>query len=167
MKIEHKRILWRFLLFALFGLLMEVFFGATGSLIKGNWHTLRGGSSPWMMIDYGLLGVVLMPLAQPMMRRGIPLIGRAVVYMAGIFLVELVSGYVFDVVGIEVWDYSHLPLNLGGYITLTYAPFWYVLGLFVEAIYRRLDAMATVVARGLCADDVLALAPPEEKRPVA
>jgi len=163
MKTELKRTLWRFLLFALFGLLIEVFFGAIGQLVKGNWSTFRGGTSPWMMVDYGLLGIITMPLARPMMRARIPLIGRAAVYMIGIFLVEFISGWIFDLAGIHVWDYSDKPLNLYGYITLTYTPFWYTLGLFVEPIYRRIDAMAVVLARGIQADHLLTFAPPEDK----
>ena len=151
MSVQTKRVIWRFMLFALFGLLMEVFFGAFGSLSRHNWN-MRGGTSPWMMLDYGLLGIVLMPLARPMMRRGIPLVGRAVAYMLLIFFVELVSGWVFDLCGIKVWDYSHLRYNLCGYITLLYTPFWYALGLVVEYLYKKIDAASLLFALGVNAD---------------
>ncbi|HEO72231.1 MAG TPA: hypothetical protein ENN80_13295 [Candidatus Hydrogenedentes bacterium] len=151
---QTKRVLLRFLLFALAGMLMEVFFTAAGALIHdGNWN-MHGHSSPWMMMDYGLLGIVLMPIARPLIRRGVALPFRAAVYMAGIFFVEFVSGWVFDVCGLVIWDYSHLPLNLCGYITLLYIPCWYATGLVVEYLYRRFDAFALVLAAGVSPEEL-------------
>ena len=57
MSLQTKRALGRFILFALLGLLAEVFFTAAGTLIRGDWN-MHGLSSPWMMFDYGLLGLV-------------------------------------------------------------------------------------------------------------
>lgn len=150
---QTRRILLRFFIFAGIGLLMEVFFTGIGDLLHGDWN-MRGHTSPWMMLDYGLLGIVTMWMARPMIARGIPLPLRAVVYMLGIFLVEYVSGMVFThVLGLRIWDYSNLPYNLHGQITALYAPFWYALGLCVEFLYRRVDACAVMLARGI---------PPEE-----
>ncbi len=153
MSIEKKRVLYRFVMFGLIGMVMEVFFTAGGAFIGGDWD-MHGHSSPWMILDYGLLGLVLMPIARPMIRRQIPLPLRAVVYMLGIFAVEFISGWIFDMCGLTIWDYSHLPLHLMGYITLTYAPFWYGLGLVVEAVYRRVDVCALVLAKGLSAGHI-------------
>lgn len=153
MSLQTKRTLMRFLIFALFGLLLEVFFTGIANLRAGHW-SFRGHTSPWMIFDYGLMGLVLMPMARPMIRRRIPLVLRAVAYMIGIFIVEFVSGWIFDLCGLEIWDYSHLPLNLHGYITLTYIPFWYAFGLVAEYLYRRFDALALVWAAGLTADDI-------------
>jgi uncharacterized membrane protein len=161
MSTQTKRVLLRFLIFALIGLLMEVFFGALGGLIRGHYN-LHGGTSPWMMIDYGLLGIVTMPLARPMMRKGIPLVLRAVIYMLGIYLVEFVSGWIFDLCNIEIWDYSNKAYNLYGYITLMYAPYWYALGLGVEYLYKKVDAMALVLALGLKAEQIEASIAPQK-----
>lgn len=147
----YARALVRFLLFAWLGLLIEVHFTALGSLTGGDWN-LRGHTSPWMMLDYGLLGILLMPIARPLIARGVPLVLRAMVYMLGIFAVEYVSGMIFTACGLRIWNYSHLPYNLHGQITLLYAPLWWGLGLAVEAIYRRIDAFAVVLLRGLSAE---------------
>jgi uncharacterized membrane protein len=147
LSVNTKRVLWRFLLFACFGLLIEVFFTALGGIGRGRIN-LVGHTSPWMMIDYGLLGLVLMPIANPLIRRNVPLPVRAIVYMLAIFFVELVSGWFFDLCGIKIWDYSHLRYNIHGYITAMYAPFWFGLGLVVEAVYRRIDATALLFATG-------------------
>ncbi len=153
MSTQTKRVLLRFLLFAFIGLLIELFFTSLGRLLGGNIN-MKGHTSPWMMIDYGLLGVVTGPLMTALKGVRIPLVGRAFVYMIGIFAVEFVSGWVFDLCGIEIWDYSDKPYNLYGYITLTYAPFWFLLGLFVEFLYRRVDAAALMLSLGLTAEQL-------------
>ena len=153
MSVNTKRVLYRFFIFALMGLLLEVLSGSWWQVRHGNWN-MHGSSSPWMIFDYGLIGVVLMPIAQPMIRRGIPLLLRAVVYMAAIFLVEFVSGWLFDICSLEIWDYSSMPHNLFGYIAVGYIPIWYGLGLFLEFLYKRVDVAALVLAKGLRAPDI-------------
>ncbi len=152
---EKKRMLARFLIFGLMGLLFEVFFGAFIKLAELDWN-LRGSSSLWMIMDYGLLGVVLMPIALRLKRRAIPLWKRAFVYMLGIFFVEYVSGVIFhSLMGLRIWDYFHMPYNLHGQIALYYAPLWYVLGLAAETLYRRVDACRVVLVRNLNAEELL------------
>ena len=154
---QARRVLMRFLLFALLGLVMEVFFTALGQLRSGHWD-MHGHSSPWMMIDYGLLGIVTMWLARPMLRAGVPLVGRAVVYMLGIFLVEYTSGMIFThVLGLDIWSYYTMPYNLHGQIALSFVIPWYLLGLVVEYLYRKIDAFAVVLVRGLTAEQLDAL----------
>jgi len=84
------------------------------------------------------------------------LVLRALIYMLGIFLVEYSSGRLFTACGWEIWNYSGLKWNLHGQITLLYAPVWFCLGLFVEFLYRRVDACAAVLLCGLSAEQVLA-----------
>jgi uncharacterized membrane protein len=153
MQLGAKRVVTRFFIFALIGLLIEVFFTWIGKFVSGN-LAAHGHTSPLMMVDYGLLGVVLMPMARPMIRRGIPLVLRAIVYMIGIFFIEFVSGWIFDLCGIHIWNYSHLRFNLYGYITLMYAPFWYVLGLFVEWLHKKVDAVAVLLLSGTTAEQL-------------
>lgn len=156
MSLHAKRVFGRFVLFAMLGLLFEVFFIAGGELLAGNWN-MHGRTSPWMIPDYGLLGLVLMPIARPMIRRGVPLPARAAVYMIGIFAVEFASGWLFDVGGLVIWDYSHLPGNLYGYIAPQYIPFWYTLGLFAEFLYRRVDMVSLALSKGVTAEQIEAL----------
>jgi uncharacterized membrane protein len=149
-----QRAATRFLLFALIGLLMEVFFTAIADGVGGD-IDLRGSTSPWMMIDYGILGIALLPLKAFLDKYGLPLPARAFVYMLGIFFVEYVSGLAFVAAGLHVWDYSHHPYNLHGQITLYYAPFWFGLGLVVEALHRRVDACAVMLLRGWTAEELM------------
>ncbi|HOX40499.1 MAG TPA: hypothetical protein PL033_21175 [Candidatus Brocadiia bacterium] len=159
MKTGTKRALWRFLIFGMLGLLLEVTMGAVLKLWaeifhnNGNWN-LRGSTSWWMIFDYGLMGLVLMPLANPMKNRHIPMFLRAIVYMILIFAVEFVSGWIFDLAGLEIWDYSGFKYNLFGYITPQYIPVWYILGLAAEPVYRQVDKAAAALASGIAADDI-------------
>ncbi|MBW7865857.1 MAG: hypothetical protein GX580_11675 [Candidatus Hydrogenedens sp.] len=153
---DWKRMLLRVLLFALLGLLFEVFFTDLGAMLRGKIGR-HGNTSLLMMLDYGLLGLVVGPIAEALKRRRIPLALRAVVYMVGIFFIEYVSGRLFTAAGWDIWNYSGQKWNLHGQITLMYAPFWYFLGLWVEFLYRRVDACAAVILRGLTADQVMAV----------
>lgn len=149
---QFKRALIRFLIFAMMGLLLEVFGGAFHDLKALDWD-LRGSTSPWMMFDYGLFGLILMPVANPLKRWGIPLPVRAFVYMLMIFFVEYASGCIFHFgMGIWVWDYSDLPYNLHGQIAAAFIPTWYFLGLVGEYLYARVDACAVTLTRGLRAE---------------
>ncbi len=154
-----KRAMIRFFIFALGGMLGEVFHGAAQAVWHGHW-SMHGQSSPWMMLDYGLMGIVLMPMAVPMIRRGIPLVARAFVYMLVIYAVEYVSGIIFTWgLGLRVWSYEGVPYNLHGQIMLYSAPIWYCLGLAGEYLYRKADAIAVLLLRGYTAEQLLALEP--------
>ncbi|MCX8065830.1 MAG: putative ABC transporter permease [Candidatus Hydrogenedentes bacterium] len=140
-----KRVLIRFFIFALLGLNMEVFFTSISGLITNGNFSLRGHTSLWMMLDYGLLGILTPWIRDFLLRRKIPLVGRAVVYMCGIYLVEYLSGILFHkVIGLNIWDYSSLPLNLHGQITLVYLPLWFALGLGIETLYEWVDRIAVL-----------------------
>ena len=146
----YKRTLLRVLLFALLGLVFEVFATDLSAMLRGRIGR-HGNTSLLMMLDYGLLGLVIGPVSAALQRRRIPLVLRALVYMCGIFLVEYVSGRLFTACGWSIWNYSRYKWNLHGQITLLYAPFWYFLGLWAEFLFQRLDACAVVLLRGLTA----------------
>ncbi len=162
---QAKRVLARFLIFGMMGLLLEVFQGAVGDLLHMDWD-MRGHTSPWMILDYGLLGVVLMPIARPLIGKGIPLPLRAIVYMLGIFLVEYVSGIIFHkVFSLHVWNYDGMAYNLHGQIALQFVVPWYLIGLCAEYLHKKVDACAVVLARSLSTEQVLAYEPSAEGAP--
>lgn len=149
---QIKRVATRFLIFALGGMLGEVFYGALLTGWGGNMN-MHGQSSPWMMIDYGLLGVILMPIATPLKKLKLPLAARAFVYMLLIYLVEYVSGIIFTWgFGLRVWSYESIPYNLHGQIMLYSAPIWYTLGFCAEYAYKKVDAIAVLLLRGITAE---------------
>ncbi len=143
---KYRRAFVRFIMFAVLGLTMEVMFTGISGLISYRNISMNGHSSPWMMIDYGLLGIITPWLRNPLKAKKIPLPFRAVVYMIGIFIVEYVSGIIFHkVLGLRIWDYSNLRWNLHGQITLMYIPAWYSLSLGVEKLYEWVDKSAWAI----------------------
>lgn len=118
---------------------------------------MHGHSSPWMAVVYGLLGVLGAPVSEALKKRPIPLFFRAFIYMLLIFLVEYLYGVFFQAVGLQIWDYSTYPLNLHGHITLVYAPFWFFLGLWIEYLYKKLDACAAVMVINCSADEIMGI----------
>ena len=51
-------------------------------------------------------------------------------------------------------QYANLPYNFRGYITLAFVPYWYVLGLAVEYLYRKVDAVSVLFLLGLRTEDI-------------
>ena len=48
-----------------------------------------------------------------------------------VLIIELLSGYVLNVkLGLHIWDYSHLPLNILGQVCPQFAAAWYLLSGF-------------------------------------
>ncbi len=134
------RPLVRFIIFALFGLILEVFMSSIDGLIFKDNINLRGHTSLWMIFDYGLMGILTPWLRDPMKANKIPFPIRALVYMLVIFMVEYVSGILFHkVLGLRIWDYSQFRFNLHGQITLEFVPVWYTLSLAIEKLYEWVD----------------------------
>lgn len=115
---------------------------------------MHGVSSPWMIIDYGLLAILLMPIADFLKKHKLPLLARAVVYMLCIYTVEYISGRIFTAAGLRIWDYSKLPYNLHGQIALYYAPLWYLIGIGAELIYPKVDMCSLALAGKLKSSDI-------------
>ncbi|MBI1320371.1 MAG: hypothetical protein GC168_15695 [Candidatus Hydrogenedens sp.] len=163
MSLGAKRALWRFMIFGGFGMLMEVCAMSIGVGMHGN-LSLRGASSPWMFPIYGLIGLILEPVAAPLRERGVPLPVRALLYIVLFYIVEFSSGLLYLYFGINqrgvdnmhtVWDYGNTR-TLYGQVSLDMLPFWYLFCFTLEYLYVRVDACATVLARRLRASDLLA-----------
>ncbi|KAF4520919.1 hypothetical protein B566_EDAN008894 [Ephemera danica] len=76
-------------------------------------------------------------LARRMLDFGLILPLRGVIYLAWIYSWEFSTGLVLRTVGACPWDYSDLPYNVGGLITLVYAPLWIILALVMERTVIR------------------------------
>lgn len=80
---------------------------------------------------------------------------QGVVVMLLIYALELLGGLFFnEVLGWHLWDYSQyewrgVPLHLRGQITLVYAPFWFLAGIFCRPIYRAVHAVAPAVGASM------------------
>lgn len=106
--------------------------GAVYFLLEVAWKTVSGHPE---RIHWSML-VVAVILSLALERGGaqcpwewsLPL--QALVCCLLITAVEFVAGLVLNVwLGLNIWDYSNLPLNFMGQICLWYSALWYVLSL--------------------------------------
>ena len=90
----------------------------------------------WTMLVLAIL------LSIPLERFGaelpweMPLMLQSVICTVAITATELVAGLILNVwLGLGVWDYAHLPLNLWGQICAQYTLLWYILCLIFIPVF--------------------------------
>ena len=134
----------RFLIFACLGVTTEIHFTAFSKFLSDEYSTaellrLEGHSYVWMIFIYGS-AAFLIPIGYNLVKK-LPLIGRLIAYMLGIFLIEYVAGFILDITtGSCPWEYSN-RWNISGYIRLDYFPFWIVFGFILEKVHLWVDGI--------------------------
>ncbi|MCL4515807.1 MAG: putative ABC transporter permease [Firmicutes bacterium] len=122
----------RLIIYGLLGWIMEIIWTGLGSAIHGNWR-LVGKTYLWMFPIYGL-AVFLEPIHDRI--RPLPAWVRGLIWMAVIFAIEYLAGWVLKLVtGSCPWDYSRTPYSINGFIRLDYAPAWFAVGLLFERVH--------------------------------
>ena len=111
--------------------------GAVGyALIEIIW---RGYTHPTMIAAGGICFLVFSLIAERM--RSLPLLIKAVTAAISVTAVELIFGLVFNVgLGMRVWDYSNMPLNLLGQICPTFSLLWCGLSLVFLPCADRINS---------------------------
>ena len=122
-----------FLLCGSAGWCMEIFWTGLHSLFAGQ-KTLTGKTSLLMFPIYGCAAVIA-PLSVKL--SSFPFFYRGILYTAGFYLVEFISGSFLKQFGMCPWDYSGVPLQCHGVIRLDYAPLWFTAGLIFEKILMK------------------------------
>lgn len=110
------------------GWCLEILWTGLQSMLHHD-RKLTGVSSLHMFPIYGAASLVR-PLSKRL--RGCGIVLRGLIYMAGIFGVEYVSGSFLKRHHCCPWDYSKAPLQIDGVIRLDYAPLWFATGLLYE-----------------------------------
>lgn len=131
------KLFWVFLVCSLLGDWIEtVFVWATSGVLMSRSSVIYGTFSIVWGLGAVLLTVVLSPLAEKGDRyvfAGGFLLGGTYEYACSVFT-ELVFGQVF-------WDYSWMPLNIGGRTNVLYMFFWGLLSVvWVQILYPRISA---------------------------
>ena len=130
----------RILVYGLFGLLVEVAWTGTRSLLAGDW-TLVATTYLWMLPIYGVTAMALEGVHERI--RPQPIWMRGSIWMLLIFSFEFFYGYLLrSEIGVCPWDYTGSPLSVDGLIRLDYAPAWFVLGLLFEHLHDHLRVFA-------------------------
>ncbi|MCI9155543.1 MAG: putative ABC transporter permease [Lawsonibacter sp.] len=132
------KLVWVFLSSALLGDIIETFWCG---LVNGQWMSRSSVLYGPFSFVWGLGAVVLTVTLQRLAERDSFFafaagffIGGTYEYMCSVFT-ELVFGTVF-------WDYSHMPLNIGGRTNVLFCFFWGVLAVFwIKGIYPRMSRL--------------------------
>ncbi len=132
------KLVWVFLTSALLGDVIETFWCG---LVNGQWMSRSSVLYGPFSFVWGLGAVVLTVTLQRLAGRDSFFvfaagffIGGAYEYMCSVFT-ELVFGTVF-------WDYSHMPLNIGGRTNVLFCFFWGVLAVFwIKVVYPRMSRL--------------------------
>ncbi len=130
------KIIWVFLICALLGDIIETFYCG---LVDGQWMNRSSVLYGPFSFVWGIGAVVLTVALQHMMDKsdryifiGGFFIGGTYEYMCSVFT-ELVFGTVF-------WDYSDMPLNIGGRTNVLFCFFWGLLAMvWVKILYPPLS----------------------------
>ena len=132
------KLVWVFLTSALLGDIIETFWCGLGD---GQWMNRSSVLYGPFSFVWGLGAVVLTVTLQTLAKRDSFFvfaagffIGGTYEYMCSVFT-ELVFGTVF-------WDYSHMPLNIGGRTNVLFCFFWGVLAVFwIKGIYPQMSGL--------------------------
>ncbi|MCL1823251.1 MAG: putative ABC transporter permease [Oscillospiraceae bacterium] len=99
----------------------------TGGFIYGAIEVIaKGGDTHLSMFIVGGLCFLIIGA----LNKKIPLLLRMLTGAVIITALEFISGLIVNIwLGLRVWDYSHLPLNIMGQICLLFTLFWFLLSL--------------------------------------
>lgn len=100
----------------------------TGGLLYVLLEILWRGYSHWTMFFVGGVCFVLIGMINEFFTFEIPLVMQMLIGSCIVTLMEFASGCVINLwIGLEVWDYSDMPLNILGQICLPYMVLWFFL----------------------------------------
>ena len=111
------------------------------ALVGGvGYYTLEVLWRGWSHISMALTGAICFLIYYRLCAVSrLPLLTRALLGAAVITLAELCAGLIVNRwLGLGVWDYSSLPLNLWGQIALPYSLLWFALCLPAALLCRLL-----------------------------
>ncbi len=99
--------------------------GTLYNLIEFIWKSIRGGTMHWTMFLLGGVSFLLVGLINEWIPWEMGFIWQALIGGGIVTGLEFCFGLVLNVwLGLEVWDYSHIPFNLMGQICLPFSLAW-------------------------------------------
>jgi len=116
--------------------LLFILGGIVYTIIELLWR----GSSHWSMYIVGGICFVLIGLINEIFTFNMYIEVQAAISSVIVTVLEFLSGIVVNIwLGWNVWDYSHLPLNVMGQVCLLYTVLWFFLsylGIYLDDLFR-------------------------------
>lgn len=129
-----KKLVTLWIIMGLLYLNIEVIYSAWAGALVGvlpnvKYLSLAGWASLWMFFIGGFLGVALGSLNEfNVIRRNCNVFSQALLGTVLVLVLEFAAGMILNRgLGLALWDYSHLPVNLYGQISLLFAAYWFLL----------------------------------------
>lgn len=135
------RILAYFIIYSLVGFIIETIYGAiTKGVIESRQSFLYG---PFCAI-YGVGAVVMILSLQYFNQNTHRLfIGGFIVGSITEYIVSLIGEFIFHV---KWWDYSSMPLNIGGRVCVYFSIFWGLLGIYLISYFNpKIDKLINYI----------------------
>lgn len=121
-----------FILCGVAGCFLEILFTAFDAFRHRDLR-LRGATSLWMFPIYGSAAFIK-PLSHFLRKE--PVMKRGIIYMSFIYLIEFLTGNFLKKRNLCPWNYHRSSWQIKDIIRLDYAPLWFFMGLFFEAILK-------------------------------
>lgn len=105
--------------------------GSIYTVIETVWRFFRGSNpTHWSMFILGGLCFVLLGAINEYLSWDTALPIQALIGTVIVLSLEFIFGFIFNVLlGLGIWDYSHMPFNIMGQICLPFALAWFVLSI--------------------------------------
>ena len=85
---------------------------------------------------YGFGGLIFVALTETI--KDLNMIYRLAIYAAALTMVEYIGSWICEkTINRKIWDYSHLPFNFQGRISLQHTAFWIFLSAIGEFFYWK------------------------------
>jgi len=135
---NNKSMNYRFLIYGLLGVIMEIIWTGMGSVFRGDLR-MQGFSYLWMFPVYG--GAVFLEKVHDHIRY-YTWYFRGFIWSVIIFSIEFTAGILIQLtVGAIPWDYTGATLySVAGLIRLDYFPVWFAVGLIFEKVHDFLKS---------------------------
>ena len=137
MGISIWRILAYFIIYSVFGYIIETIFGI---VTKGVWESRQSFLYGPFCAIYGLGACVMIIFLHKYEKKYNALfIGGFIVGSIVEYLVSLIGEFIL---GVKWWDYSDMPLNIGGRICVYFSIFWGFLGIYlISSVNPKIDRL--------------------------
>lgn len=102
-----------------------LFGGSLYYLIEVVWKAVRGGELHWSMFVLGGISFILVGLINELFTWDMSFILQSLIGGCLITGLEFITGMIVNVwLRLDIWDYSHLPLNIMGQVCLPFFCAW-------------------------------------------